>query len=160
MQGQRSPNRQFEIVSGRPTVDPSLPATYRSPPPLGPLCTPARSLSLAPAQLSRRCWPMPPLQPHCHGFTSLPFSPSSTYLDWQQLPLWLHPVRPLWPLPPIPQQQYPCPPTLPSLIWLRTAALESEGTEETPVQIELGEDNRLTLPGHQRRDRSPPLSSG
>ena len=25
-------------------------------------------------------------------------------------------------------------------------ALESEGTEETPVQIELGEDNRLTLP--------------
>jgi hypothetical protein len=39
-------------------------------------------------------------------------------------------------------------------------ALESEGTEETPVQIELGEDNRLTLPGHQRRDRSPPLSNG
>ena len=25
-------------------------------------------------------------------------------------------------------------------------ALESEGMEETPVQIELGEDNRLTLP--------------
>ena len=37
-------------------------------------------------------------------------------------------------------------------------ALESEGTEEISVQIELGEDNRLTLPRKSRRDRSPPLS--
>ena len=39
-------------------------------------------------------------------------------------------------------------------------ALESEGMEETPVQIELGRTIGFPSPGNQRRDRSPPLSSG